>query len=237
MMEKLELTASELMSELNWKKSKVYYWINSNKFETIERETGKNVLITREQIERLRSKTVQENFEQFETSSENSKEVQDVPYENVTKHYKNVSNNSELSEKEYFLESLNTIKVMHQTSIQNFNYSMKLLTDGKNELEDQYLELKANNRTMSEKVEQKENEIKKLDKSVQLRNYVIIILIALFIMICVLYFSELFKKSEQVQVPEKVEQKIEQVQTNQTVLKSSKVQESPKKQAETRKQK
>lgn len=234
-MEKLELTASELMSELNWKKSKVYYWINSNKFETIERETGKNVLITREQIERLRSKTVQENFEQLENSSENSEEVQDVPYENVTKHYKNVSNNSELSEKEYFLESLNTIKVMHQTSIQNFNYSMKLLTDGKNELEDQYLELKANNRTMSEKVEQKENEIKKLDKSVQLRNYVIIVLIALFVMICVLYFSELFKKSEQVQVPEKVEQKIEQVQTNQTVSKSSKVQESPKKQAETKK--
>lgn len=236
-MEKLELTASELMSELNWKKSKVYYWINSNKFETIERETGKNVLITREQIERLRSKTVQENFEQFETSSENSKEVQDVPYGNVTKHYKNVSNNSELSEKEYFLESLNTIKAMHQTSIQNFNYSMKLLTDGKNELEDQYLELKANNRTMSEKVEQKENEIKKLDKSVQLRNYIIIVLIALFVMICVLYFSELSKMSKDVQTSEKVEQKIEQVQTNQTVAKSSKVQESPKKQAETKKQK
>lgn len=228
-MEKLELTASELMSELNWKKSKVYYWINSNKFETIERETGKNVLITREQIDRLRSKTVQENFEQFENSSENSEEVQDIPYENVTKHYKNVPNSSELSEKEYFLESLNTIKVMHQTSIQNFNYSMKLLTDGKNELEDQYLELKANNRTMSEKVEQKETEIKKLDKSVQLRNYVIIVLIALFVMICVLYFSELFKKSEKVQTPEKVEQKIEQVQTNQTVSKSSKVQESLKK--------
>lgn len=228
-MEKLELTASELMSELNWKKSKVYYWINSNKFETIERETGKNVLITREQIERLRSKTVQENFEQFENSSENSEEVQDIPYENVTKHYKNVSNSSELFEKEYFLESLNTIKVMHQTSIQNFNYSMKLLTDGKNELEDQYLELKANNRTMSEKVEQKETEIKKLDKSVQLRNYVIIVLIALFVMICVLYFSELFKKSEKVQTPEKVEQKIEQVQTNQTVSKSSKVQECLKK--------
>ena len=236
-MEKLELTASELMSELNWKKSKVYYWINSNKFETIERETGKNVLITREQIERLRSKTVQENFEQFETSSENSKEVQDVPYENVTKHYKNVSNNSELSEKEYFLESLNTIKVMHQTSIQNFNYSMKLLTDGKNELEDQYLELKANNRTMSEKVEQKENEIKKLDKSVQLRNYIIIVLIALFVMICVLYFSELSKMSKDVQTSENVGQKIEQVQANQTVSKSSKVQESPKKQAETKKQK
>lgn len=228
-MEKLELTASELMSELNWKKSKVYYWINSNKFETIERETGKNVLITREQIDRLRSKTVQENFEQFENSSENSEEVQDIPYENVTKHYKNVPNSSELSEKEYFLESLNTIKVMHQTSIQNFNYSMKLLTDGKNELEDQYLELKANNRTMSEKVEQKETEIKKLDKSVQLRNYVIIVLIALFVMICVLYFSELFKKSEKVQTPEKVEEKIEQVQTNQTVSKSSKVQESLKK--------
>ena len=228
-MEKIELTASELMSELNWKKSKVYYWINSNKFETIERETGKNVLITREQIERLRSKTVQENFEQFENGSEISEEVQDIPYENVTKHYKNVSNSSELSEKEYFLESLNTIKVMHQTSIQNFNYSMKLLTDGKNELEDQYLELKANNRTMSEKVEQKETEIKKLDKSVQLRNYVIIVLIALFVMICVLYFSELFKNSEKVQTPEKVEQKIEQVQTNQTVSKSSKVQESPKK--------
>lgn len=228
-MEKIELTASELMAELNWKKSKVYYWINSNKFETIERETGKNVLITREQIERLRSKTVQENFEQFANGSENSEEVQDIPYENVTKHYKNVSNNSELSEKEYFLESLNTIKVMHQTSMQNFNYSMKLLTDGKNELEDQYLEAKANNRTMSEKVEQKEKEIKKLDKSVQLRNYIIIVLIALFVMICVLYFSELSKRSEHVQTPEKIEQKVEQVQTNKTVSKSSKVQESPKK--------
>ncbi len=237
MMEKLELTASELMSELNWKKSKVYYWINSNKFETIERETGKNVLITREQIERLRPKTVQENFEQSENGSEISEEVQDIPYENVTKHYKNVSNNSELSEKEYFLESLNTIKAMHQTSIQNFNYSMKLLTDGKNELEDQYLELKANNRTMSEKVEQKENEIKKLDKSVQLRNYIIIVLIALFVMICVLYFSELSKMSKDVQTSENVGQKIEQVQTNQTVSKSSKVQENPKKQAETKKQK
>lgn len=224
-MEKIELTASELMSELNWKKSKVYYWINSNKFETIERETGKNVLITREQIERLRSKTVQENFEQFENGSEISEYVQENPQSNVTKHYKTVSNNSELSEKEYFLESLNTIKVMHQNSIQNFNYSMKLLTDGKNELESQYFELKANNKTMSEKVEQNEKELKKMDGRIRLRDYIIIVLIALFVMVCVLYFSERTEKSEPVQAS----QKVEQVQTIQTVQKNPKVQESPKK--------
>lgn len=221
-MEKLELTASELMSELNWKKSKVYYWINSNKFETIERETGKNVLITREQIERLKNQTVQKSFEQVEESFEESEIVQESSKENVSKLYKNVSNSSEISEKEYFLQSLNTIKVMHQSSLQNFNYSMKLLTDGKNELEEQYFELKANNKTISEKVEQKEKEIIKLDNSVRLRDYIIIALIFLFIMVLILYFFECTKKLENVQPTQNVEQ-IQSVQNN------SKVQEIPKK--------
>ena len=70
-MEKVELTPVELMQALNSNKSKVYYWISSGKFETVERLEGQKVVISREDLERLKKSNNYENFENFETVSEN----------------------------------------------------------------------------------------------------------------------------------------------------------------------
>ena len=68
-MEKFELTPAELMTTLNWGKSKVYYWIKSGMFESVDRETSTNVLISTEQIERLKNRKVSESSIEFENSS------------------------------------------------------------------------------------------------------------------------------------------------------------------------
>ncbi len=238
-MEKLELTPAEVMSVLNWKKSKVYYWINSNKFETIERETGKNVLITNEQINRLKSKAVEESLKQFEDSSIYSENVQDDLNENITKHYETVLNNSKTSEQNFYLESLNTIKAIHQSSISNFNYSMKLLTDGKNELENAYFELKAQNKEISEKLEQskvyyeenieqtRNNFNEKLENSKEkileltnrnnLKNYIIAALIFLIVCLCGFVLMENFKLFEK----EQKEEFLNKIEQNQTLPENS----------------
>jgi len=219
--EKLEFSPSELMQKLNWKKSKIYYWINSNKFETIERETGKNVLITQEQIERLRSKDNENNSEIFENDSDNFENVQKNSNSNVTKHYETVSENSKEFEKNYYLESLETIKQIHQSSLNNFNYSMKLLTDGKNELEQEYLEQKAINRSMAEKIEQKEKDLKSLENSKRKLEYIIIALVTLVFAISFLYFLKITENFKTVQKT----QNIENVEQNATISKSSSLSE------------
>lgn len=156
-MEKFELTASELMATLNWKKSKVYYWISSGKFETVERETGINVLITEEQIKRLKVETIPESPKEFENSAENSENFQENCVQNVTKNYETVSNSPNIHDNEFYNNALLTVKDMYQTFVQSQSYNMKLLTDGKSETEAEILELRAENKELSQKIQKSSN--------------------------------------------------------------------------------
>lgn len=211
-MEKIELTAGEVMTTLNWKKSKVYYWINSGKFETVERETGTNVLLTTDQIKRLKNESILKSPKEFENSFENSEKVQENTVQNITKHYENFSNSSDLVDPKFYNEALSTMKEMYQTFVQSQSYSMKLLTDGKSELETEMLELKAENKELSQKVLKSTN-------SENLKNIVIavitILLIICFITIWIL--SNCLVKSQTVQNMEKVKP----IQTVQTISNKS----------------
>ena len=217
-MEKIELTAGEVMTTLNWKKSKVYYWINSGKFETVERETGTNVLLTTDQIKRLKNESILKSPKEFENSFENSEKVQENTVQNITKHYENFSNSSDLVDPKFYNEALSTMKEMYQTFVQSQSYSMKLLTDGKSELETEMLELKAENKELSQKVLKSTN-------SENLKNIVIavitILLIICFITIWIL--SNCLVKSQTVQNIEKVKP----IQTVQTISNKSEAKPMP----------
>ena len=155
-MEKVELSPVELMQALNWKKSKVYYWISSGKFETVERLDGQKVVLSPEDIERLRKSDNSESFEKFESVSEipnNSDKVQQNSDQFVTKNYKNVSNSFNSEAFELFNKSLETIERIHQTALNNFGYTTKLLTDGKTEAEQENLELRAEVKTVQARLE------------------------------------------------------------------------------------
>lgn len=207
-MEKVELTAAEVMSTLNWKKSKVYYWINSGKFETVERETGTNVLLTDEQIKRLRTETVSESLNGFENSSEISKNVQVNTDQNITKHYETVSNSSNFVDPQFYNDALSTMKEMYQTFVQSQSYNMKLLTDGKSEIETEMLELKAENKELSKKV-------LKITSLETVKNTVIVIISILLILsfTTIGILSNCLIKFQTVQKIEDVEQ-IQTVQDN-----------------------
>ena len=148
-MEKVELSPVELMQALNWKKSKVYYWISSGKFETVERLDGQKVVISSEDIERLKKSDNLENFEKSESVSEipnNSEKIQQNSEQFVTNSF-----NSEAFE--LFNKSLETIERIHQTALSNFGYTTKLLTDGKTEAEQENLELRAEVKTVQARLE------------------------------------------------------------------------------------
>ena len=145
-MEKLELSAQELMKVLNWKKSKAYYWINSGKFETVERADGIKALLTREDIERYKTLENSEQFEndsnEFETaqiSPTNPEIIQDVEFENASK-------NSEVS---ILGEAINALRF----ALENSGQQTKLLTDSARITEEKYFELNANYQTLSIKHE------------------------------------------------------------------------------------
>lgn len=155
-MEKIELSPVELMQALNWKKSKVYYWISSGKFETVERLDGQKVVLSPEDIERLKKTSNSENFEKFESVSEipnNSEKVLQNSEQNVTKNYKNVQTLSNSEAYELFNKSLETIERIHQTALNNFGYTTKLLTDSKSEVQEENLELRAEVKTVQARLE------------------------------------------------------------------------------------
>lgn len=155
-MEKIELSPVELMQALNWKKSKVYYWISSGKFETVERLDGQKVVLSPEDIDRLKKTDNSENFEKFESVSEipnNSEKVLQNSEQNITKNYKNVSNSFNSEAYELFNKSLETIERIHQTALNNFGYTTKLLTDSKSEVQEENLELRAEVKTVQARLE------------------------------------------------------------------------------------
>lgn len=180
-MEKLELTPVELMSVLGWKKSKVYYWINSGKFETISKMGIQKVLISADDIESLKKSNDSKQFENFENSSEFSEEVPNVSNSNVTKNYKNVSNSFNSETFELLNNSLETIRQIHQSTIMNYGTTVKLLTDGQSNLEKENLEIKAEKKAVEESLKQSEKEfaenLKKFEKKNNLKNIIILSLV------------------------------------------------------------
>ena len=151
-MEKLELSAQDLMRLLNWKKSKAYYWINSGKFETVERADGLKALLTREDIERYKTSENSENFETVSNSFENvssspinSENVLDVEFENVSKSLQS----SKMPEMKILGDAINALK----WALENSGQQTKLLTDSARITEEKYFELNANYQTLSIKHE------------------------------------------------------------------------------------
>lgn len=185
-MEKLELTPVELMSVLGWKKSKVYYWISSGKFETVSKMGIQKVLITPEDLESLKNQKNFKQFENFENSSGFSEDIQNNSNSNVTKNYENVSNNFNLEAFELFNNSLETIKQMHQSALLNYGNTVKLLTDGQNSLEKENLELKAEKKSVEESLKRSEKEfaenLKKFEKKNNLKNIVIVSLVLVLLL-------------------------------------------------------
>lgn len=191
-MEKVELSPVELMQALNWKKSKVYYWINSGKFETVERVDGQKVVLSVEDMERLRKSNNTENFENVSENLNNSEKISQNSDFNVTKNYKNVSNNFNSEAFELFNKSLETIERIHQTALSNFGYTTKLLTDSKSEVQEENIELRAEVKTVQARLE-------KSQKVHIWKN--IIIFVLLFVLICLsgyVFYSSTISKTENV---------------------------------------
>ena len=191
-MEKVELSPVELMQALGWKKSKVYYWISSGKFETIERVDGQKVVLSVEDMERLKKSNNTENFENVSENSNNSEKISQNSDFNVTKNYKNVSNNFNSEAFELFNKSLETIERIHQTALNNFGYTTKLLTDSKSEVQEENIELRAEVKTVQARLE-------KSQKVHVWKN--IIIFVLLFVLICLVgyvFYSSTISKTENV---------------------------------------
>lgn len=147
-MEKLELSAQDLMRLLNWKKSKAYYWINSGKFETVERADGLKALLTREDIERYKTSENSENFEAVSNS-----------FEAVS----NSLQSSKMPEMKILGDAINALK----WALENSGQQTKLLTDSARITEEKYFELNADYQTLSIKHEDllKKFEALELDNS------------------------------------------------------------------------
>ena len=187
--EKVELSAVEAMSVLNWKKSKVYYWMNSGKFEIVQRIDGDKILLTQADINRLKSKG---NFEEVEENFENSEKVQESSVQNVTNNYKEVQKNINSETFEFFNKSLETIKQIHQASLQNYGYSLKLLTDGQSSIEKENIELKQEKRSVEESLKKSEKEfqekIKQFEKVKKEKNIIISFLVFIILLICFIFY-------------------------------------------------
>lgn len=198
-MEKIELSPVELIRVLNWKKSKVYYWISSGKFETVERLDGQKVVISPEDIERLKKSDNSEYFEKSENVSENlnnSEKVVQNYGQNVTKNYKTVSNFSNSEAYELFNKSLETIERIHQSALNNFGYTTKLLTDSQSEAQQENLELRAEVKTVQARLE-------KSQKFHIWKN--IIIFVLLLVLICLSAFV-LISSNQTTEQPPAIEQ-------------------------------
>lgn len=155
--ENIELLPVEAIKMLNWNKSKVYYWLSSGKFKTVERIDGQKIVLTRSEFEKLRKKDpVQENFENSEPVEEipkNSEKVQEIPVQNITENYETFQNET-ISEKMKLFE--NSLKSIEQIQ-KNYNFSLKLLTDGQADYKSEYIELKAEKKTVEERLKKSES--------------------------------------------------------------------------------
>lgn len=224
-MEKIELSPSEAITALGWKKSKVYYWISTGKFETVERMDGQKIVISTEDFERLKKSNFyenDENFENLQNSSINFEKFQKNQAQNDTKLYRNESKSFNLEQFEFMQNALETVKQIHQSSLQTYSYNVKLLTDGQNHLEEENLKLKSECKSVEEKLKQSELEKTELsrkfelEKKEQIRNFkkvgivqksIISVLTISLLISLVLFFTNLssLKKVEKDLESEKVQ--------------------------------
>ena len=186
---KIELSPLEAMDVLNWKRSKIYYWISSGKFETVQRIDGDKILLTQADINRLKVKA---DSEQVQNNSENSENVQENSVQNITKNYENVQKSLNSETFEFFNKSLETIKQIHQSSLQNYGYSLKLLTDGQSAIEKEIIELKQEKKSVEESLKNSENQIqenlKQFEKIKKEKNIIIAILVSIILLACFMFF-------------------------------------------------
>ena len=187
--EKIELSPLEAMDVLNWKRSKIYYWISSGKFETVQRIDGDKILLTQADINRLKVKA---DSEQVQNNSENSENVQENSVQNITKNYENVQKSLNSETFEFFNKSLETIKQIHQSSLQNYGYSLKLLTDGQSAIEKEIIELKQEKKSVEESLKKSENQIqenlKQFEKIKKEKNIIIAILVSIILLAGFMFF-------------------------------------------------
>ena len=237
-MEKIELSPSEAIAALGWKKSKVYYWISTGKFETVERMDGQKIVISAEDFERLKKNAFyenDENFDNFSNGSGNFEKFQNNKVQNDTKVYRNDLKSFSSEQFEFMQNALETVKQIHQSSLQTYSYNVKLLTDGNNHLEEENLKLKSEFKSVEEKLKQSELEKTELsekfetEKREQIRNFrkvgivqksIISVLTILLLISLVLVFTNLnsLKKVEndlEVQKAENTElvQKVQKLST------------------------
>lgn len=187
--EKVELSPLEAMEVLNWKRSKIYYWISSKKFETVQRIDGEKILLTQSEINKLKAK---DDFKEVDSSSKNSEKVQESSVQNITKNYKEVQKSLNSETFEFFNKSLETIKQIHQSSLQNYGYSLKLLTDGQSAIEKEIIELKQEKKSVEESLKKSENQIqenlKQFEKIQKEKNIIIAILVFIILLACFMFF-------------------------------------------------
>lgn len=187
--EKVELSPLEAMDVLNWKRSKIYYWINSKKFKTVQRIDGEKILLTQAEIDRLK---IKKDFEQVQNNSENFENVQENSNQNITKNYENVQKSLTSETFEFFNKSLETIKQIHQSSLQNYGYSLKLLTDGQTANEQEIIELKQEKKIVEESLKKTEKEfqenLKQFEKVKKIKNIIIAILAVIMLLTFIIFF-------------------------------------------------
>lgn len=187
--EKVELSPLEAMDVLNWKRSKIYYWINSKKFKTVQRIDGEKILLTQAEIDRLK---IKKDFEQVQNNSENFENVQDNSNQNITKNYENVQKSLTSETFEFFNKSLETIKQIHQSSLQNYGYSLKLLTDGQTANEQEIIELKQEKKIVEESLKKTEKEfqesLKQFEKVKKIKNIIIATLSVIMLLTFIIFF-------------------------------------------------
>lgn len=238
-MEELELTPVELMSALNWKKSKVYYWINTGKFQTVERMGITKIVISQKDFDSLKKSTFNEKTEQYDNFSnfpQVSDNFQENHANNVTKFYEKIQNSfyeEQLEQqREFFQTTLETVRQMHIAASQNYNNSLKLLTDGQTEIEKENLRLQAECKSAQLKLNETELEYKKVSdnlkqtelekneqfkkfekiKKVQKYSIIVLIILLLFSLVFIFTISNNSKQNEKAQI-EKSQPETVQVNT------------------------
>jgi hypothetical protein len=150
-MEKIELTGPELIEKLGWKKSKVYYWMSTGKFQTIETPEGLKALLTEQDIEKYKIKN----------KSQTDSNIPEIFQENSSP----VQNNLKISDNEIMLEAIKTIRYMFDNQINQ----TKLLVDSEEMTKSDFFELKVQFQTLQNSYKKLELENKELyGKNVQL---------------------------------------------------------------------
>lgn len=182
-MEKIKLTAQEVMDKLKWKKSTVYYWINSKKFETVQTPKGVMVLLTQKEIDEYGkikipkdSKTVQEDSETVYKSFNNSTN--------------DFQESFRPSESQTISKMLDTMRYTIESIKEESSKSTKLLTDSENRTLNDYLEIKQESKILQESNKSLELEKVKLALELeQTKKSTNIILVSLSVLVLIVVLA------------------------------------------------